>query len=271
MMNITTLLKEPYPDMFEDKESAETIAIFINDYYRKTHDLTELQNNLNNLANECLSYAEDLAYSEDDEVDIDMMPTISLEQGLKKAFANILVLPYTTNADIDTEFTNNGHTLSDIEYASHASLDSAIGKLLQSQGYYPSDLVNESLVETNPTLQQIADEIDNAYDDEPNVIAIPIRVSLWDLLKLADTTTPYTIESTIGIYNPINGSSSIFNIEPNEPLIVEPTAPIMLDCNSIGWSLSEIIGDDIFDDAQSKIEFQPKNNNQLKGIQLILF
>lgn len=268
-MNESQLLTQPYADIFE--ESAENIAIVINDYYRKNHDLTELQNNLNNIENDYLSDTEDLAYDENDEVDIDMTPTISLEQGLKKAFTNILVLPYTTDADIDTEFTNNGRTLSNIEYASHASLDSAIGKLLQSQGYYPSDLVNESLVETNPTLQQITDEIDNAYDDEPNVIAIPMRVSLWELLQLADTTTPYTIDSTVGIYNPINGSSSLFNIEPDEPLIVEPTAPIMLDCNSIGWSLSEIIGDDIFDDAQSKIEFQPKNNNQLKGIQLTLF
>lgn len=268
-MNITTLLKQPYADIFE--ESAENIAIVINDYYHKNHDLTELQNNLNNIETDYLSDAEDLAYDEDDDVDIEIMPTISLEQGLKKVFTNILVLPYTTDADIDTEFTNNGRTLSNIQYASHASLDSAIGKLLQSQGYYPSDLINESLIETNTTLQQIADEIDNAYDDEPNVIAIPMRVSLWELLQLADTTTPYTIDSTVGIYNPINGSSSIFNIEPNEPLIVEPTAPIMLDCNSIGWSLSEIIGDDIFDDAQSKIEFQPKNNNQLKGIQLTLF
>lgn len=264
-MNITTLLKQPYADIFE--ESAENIAIVINDYYRKNHDLTELQNNLNNIENDYLSYAEDLAYDEYDEI----MPTISLEQGLKKALTNILVLPYTTDADIDTEFTNNGRTLSDIEYASHASLDSAIGKLLQSQGYYPSDLVNESLVETNPTLQQITDEIDNAYDDEPNVIAIPMRVSLWELLQLADTTTPYTIDSTVGIYNPINGSSSLFNIEPNEPLIVEHNAPIMLDCNSIGWSLSEILGDDIFNDTQSKIDFHPQNNDQLKGIQLTLF
>lgn len=90
-MNESQLLTQPYADIFE--ESAEDIAIVINDYYRKNHDLTELQNNLNNIENDYLSDAEDLAYDEDDDVDIEIMPTISLEQGLKKAFTNILVLP----------------------------------------------------------------------------------------------------------------------------------------------------------------------------------
>ena len=185
------------------------------------------------------------------------------------------ILPFTTPEDANTEFTSTGVLYNpDFVYDFNKipnEPDSQLNQFIRSQGFLLSDFKTPSMINSHSFLQQMYDEIENNSLSDSSVLAIVGILPIQYAIMLLEQNVIIN-QSTAGIYDPVQGSGSLFNIEITTPITISKQNSLMSfdelddEHNKFGYSPLSIFGDidaeiNVVDDVA-----QPR----IRGIQLTL-
>lgn len=266
---MTTLLESIIPDKYKNVQ--------IPSHLRGFNITQALQNskNIEEFFDSIVASAESLYDIFDD--DQELNDNLSMLEYLDTYSPSIVatILPFVTKDDDNTEFTSTGQHFNPNDFPEPTDISQSqsesLKQLVESQGFLLSDFSNQAMIDDQPFLQQVVDEIDNNSSWETSVLSIYGNLPLEYAILLLEQKIVIT-QATIGLYNPIVGSGSIFNIEIKEPLVIsKDNALISIDedddhANAFGYSVSSIYGDpELTISAQTKMP-----THEPKAIQLTL-